>query len=51
MLAMLAKGESWKAIAARLEISFFTVRFHVANLHRKMGVKNSCAAVAKIFLK
>jgi hypothetical protein len=50
---------SWSAAASwstgldfeesQLEISFFTVRFHVGNLHRKMRVQNSCQAVAQIF--
>jgi DNA-binding NarL/FixJ family response regulator len=47
---MLSKGESWKGIAGQLEISTETVRLHVFNLRRKLAVKNSAQAIAKIFL-
>ena len=48
VLKTLAGGEPWKIIAARLEISVETVRFHVGNIHRKTGAANSFCAFCKI---
>jgi DNA-binding NarL/FixJ family response regulator len=45
ILAMLAQGLSNVAIGQRLYISSATVKFHVANLLRKLGVKRRAEAV------
>ena len=49
VILALAAGETWKLTAHGLGISPRTVRFHVENLRRKMGVANSVAAIARIF--
>ena len=46
-LALAAKGKTAKMIARDLEISERTVRFHVSNLCRKMGVQRRTEAVAE----
>ena len=46
VLRLLADGLSGKSIAARLGISVLTVRSHVANVLRKLGVHRQAAAVA-----
>jgi DNA-binding CsgD family transcriptional regulator len=47
VLAILASGETWKATAARLEISPETVHFHTRNLRRKICAPNCLAALAR----
>jgi DNA-binding NarL/FixJ family response regulator len=48
ILRSLARGEPWKGVAQALGISVETVRFHVANIHRKAGAANSFCAFCKI---
>lgn len=50
VLSLLAEGETWKGIAARLGVSISTIRFHSRNMLRKIGAQNAVSAVAKIFL-
>ena len=46
-LDLLAEGMSNKAIAARLEISDQTVKFHVASIYGKLGAANRTDAVRR----
>jgi len=46
ILDLLAAGETDKAIAQKLGVSFWTVRTHVGALLRKLGVRNRTEAVA-----
>lgn len=46
VLQLLAAGKSNRAIAAALTISENTVKFHVRNLFRKMGVTSRAGAIA-----
>lgn len=48
MLKLLATGEAWKSIAAKLEISVRTVEFHAGNITRKTLCPNCFAAYSKI---
>ena len=47
VLELLAEGMSNKAIAARLEISDQTVKFHVASISGKLGASNRTEAVRR----
>ncbi len=47
MLAAMADGASNKAIARRLEISFHTVKFHVAAILAKLDADSRTEAVTK----
>ena len=47
VLALLAEGLPNKAIAARLEISDQTVKFHVASIYGKLGASNRTDAVRR----
>ena len=47
VLAALAEGMTYKAIARRLDISLHTVKFHVESLFRKLGARTRTEAVAK----
>jgi DNA-binding NarL/FixJ family response regulator len=47
VLALLAEGESNKAIARRLGISLHTTKFHVASLLAKLGATGRTDAVAQ----
>jgi DNA-binding NarL/FixJ family response regulator len=47
VLELLAEGMSNKAIAARLEISDQTVKFHVASISGKLGAANRTEAVRR----
>ena len=44
MLKALARGLSNKAISRELWVSEETVKFHLGNLYRKLGVPNRLAA-------
>ena len=41
----LAEGEVYKQIAAELDLSASTVRTHLHNVYRKIGVKDRAQAV------
>jgi len=41
-------GWSWKQIADELNVSLSTVKFHAANVAKKIGVWNCVAAFARI---
>ena len=47
VLQVLAQGLSNRAIAARLEISEHTVKFHVASIFAKLGAENRTDAVLR----
>jgi DNA-binding NarL/FixJ family response regulator len=47
ILQELVKGNSYKMIAAELNISFETVKSHIKNIYKKLHVNNSSEAVAK----
>ena len=47
VLNALVEGLSYKMIAARLSISFETVRTHVKRIYEKLAVHNNTEAVAK----
>ena len=47
VLELLAEGLPNKAIAARLEISDQTVKFHVSSISGKLGAKNRTDAVRR----
>jgi len=49
LLALLAKGCSYKEIAERLNISSGTVITHVTNIYRKLHVQSRMQAAAKFF--
>ncbi len=49
VLEELARGEPNKSIAAKLNVSESTVRFHVQNIFRKLGAQNRAGAVARAF--
>jgi len=48
VLEQLTKGRGNKEIARTLDLSPDTVKTHLSNLYRKMGVKNRTQAVAKL---
>ncbi len=47
VLVLLSKGKSYKMIAEELFISHDTIRTHIKNIYRKLGVKNNINAVTK----
>jgi DNA-binding NarL/FixJ family response regulator len=47
VLQVLAEGLSNKAIAARLQISEHTVKFHLASICGKLGAENRTDAVLR----
>jgi DNA-binding NarL/FixJ family response regulator len=47
VLDLVAEGLSNRAIAARLEISEHTVKFHVSSLFAKLGAENRTDAVRR----
>ncbi len=46
MLRAIAEGSPNKSIASMLGLSESTVKFHLANLYRKLGARDRRAAVA-----
>jgi len=48
VLALIVTGESNRQVAERLVISRSTVKFHVGNILRKLGVTNRTEAAAKV---
>jgi DNA-binding NarL/FixJ family response regulator len=51
VLGTLAKGFSYKMVAAELQISIETVRTHVKRVYEKLHVHSVSEAIAKAFLK
>ncbi len=51
VLKVLAKGYSYKMVAAELEISIETVRTHVKRIYEKLHVHSLSEATAKLFLR
>ncbi len=51
VLALLSKGRMDKEIAARLDISIYTVHEHVRNIFEKLRVHNRTEAVVKFLQK
>ena len=49
VLALVAKGETNKAIAAELVLSERTVERHVSNIFNKLGVSSRAAATAHAY--
>ena len=47
VLSLLAEGLTNKAIAQRLRISEYTVKFHVNTIFRKLGVQNRTEAAVR----
>lgn len=47
VLQRLVQGKSYKMIAADLDISYVTVRFHMKNIYEKLHVNSMTEAVAK----
>ena len=50
VLELFAKGESYKGIAAELNISLNTVNNHLRNIRSKLRVHNSIAAINEAHL-
>ncbi len=51
VLISLSKGNSYKMVAAELEISTETVRTYVKRVYEKLHVHSVTEAIAKAFLK
>ena len=49
ILAAVAGGKTTKAISAELWVSEHTVKFHLTNIYRKLGVSNRSGAVRYAF--
>lgn len=49
VLALIARGESTKSVAARLGLSTYTVQDHLGNACTKVGVRGRKALLAKLF--
>jgi DNA-binding CsgD family transcriptional regulator len=49
IVALAARGESTKAMAARLHLSTYTVQDHLGNACEKVGVRGRKALLAKLF--
>ena len=50
IIQLLASGLQRKEIAQQLNISISTVKFHLENVYRKLGVHNQAGAVAKFLM-
>ena len=46
ILQFLADGSSNKELAESMKISINTVKFHLSNLYKKLGVKNRSQAIS-----
>lgn len=51
VLQSLAKGNSYKMVAAELDISIETVRTHIKRIYEKLHVHSVAEAIAKAYLK
>ena len=49
VLTLLADGLAAKQIAAALDVSYYTVNFHIKNLYTKLQVQSQSGAIAKAF--
>ncbi len=49
ILAAVAGGKTTKAISAELWVTEHTVKFHLTNIYRKLGVSNRSGAVRYAF--
>jgi DNA-binding NarL/FixJ family response regulator len=49
VLELAARGVTNAELAAQLEITVHTVKFHLASVYRKLGVANRTEAVAVFF--
>ncbi len=49
ILAAVASGKTTKAISAELWVSEHTIKFHLTNIYRKLGVSNRSGAVRYAF--
>lgn len=49
VLKMLSQGDSYKTIADKLIISYFTVQSHVKNIYEKLEVNSKSEAVSKAY--
>ncbi len=45
VLAMMAKGQQYKEIASNKNVSVETIKKHVSNIYRKLGVNNKVEAI------
>ncbi len=50
IIQLLASGLQRKDIAQQLNVSINTVKFHLENLYRKLGVHGQAAAVARFLV-
>ena len=50
ILKLLSNGDSYKTIADKLYISYFTVQSHVKNIYGKLEVNSKSEAVSKAFI-
>ncbi len=48
VLVLLAEGFIYKEIAVQLNIALDTVKFHVKNVYRKLGVHNRTQAIQRV---
>lgn len=46
IVGLLIEGYSLKEIADRLFISYLTVRTHIRNIHKKLGIKNAAGLIS-----
>lgn len=49
VLQFVAQGDSDKEVATRLGIGYYTVKEHLKNAFRKLGVSSRAAAVMKLY--
>ena len=50
VMGLLAKGLTYKLIAGDLDISPETVKMHLKNIYRKLGVQNKVEAIISLRL-
>lgn len=51
ILQELVRGSSYKDIAAKYKIRFFTVNNHIRKIYEKLGVNSKGEAIAKVIAK